>query len=244
MDDSFRSNNNENTLQFESQDYIFKENNNYKIIIEKLNNEISFKCGNYIINININDFSLLTKIKFDTINKVYKYIIKFFDENKIIIKKIIPYKEISLLFLKGNSEPEFIITLLYNADCNKSIANEKEGYDYPKGITLIKELTKDSYCNAPGQVNTFSVFKSINDILYLIYSTFENSIICYNLINQNVINEIKQSHDKSISNMKHYLDKINKRDIIMSISQDNNNMKLWNVNNWECILNLQNINSQ
>ena len=30
-------------------------------------------------------------------------------------------------------------------------------------------------------------------------------------------------------------------DLLLSISANDNNIKLWNINNWECLLNLKNI---
>ena len=89
--------------------------------------------------------------------------------------------------------------------------------------------------------NIFSVFNSINNILYLIYSKENKSIIIFDIINKVKICEIKNAHNKAITNFRHYLDKKNKRDLVMSISFDENNIKLWNINNLECLLNLQNI---
>jgi WD40 repeat protein len=81
----------------------------------------------------------------------------------------------------------------------------------------------------------------VTDILYLIYSNKHKSIIFYNLIDFKKINEIKKAHHKYIINFRHYLDKQNKRDLIISVSKDNN-IKLWNVNNYECLYNFTNIN--
>ena len=57
------------------------------------------------------------------------------------------------------------------------------------------------------------------------------------------INEIINSHEYYISNFKHYLDTKNERDLLLSICSLENNIKLWNVNNFECILNISNINN-
>ena len=46
---------------------------------------------------------------------------------------------------------------------------------------------------------------------------------------------------KYITNFRYYLDSINKRDLILSISGEDNNLKLWNIN-FECLLNIKNIN--
>jgi WD40 repeat protein len=45
-----------------------------------------------------------------------------------------------------------------------------------------------------------------------------------------------------ITNFRHYLDKNNKRDLIMSISSNDNNLKVWNVNIFQCLVNIRNIN--
>ena len=108
-------------------------------------------------------------------------------------------------------------------------------------IQLLKNLTIDSYVSILLD-NTYIVFKSIRDILYLIFSDKNKSIISINLINNKIINEIKNAHEKEISNFRYYLDNNNKRDLILSISADNNNIKLWNINNYECLLNMNNIN--
>ena len=106
-------------------------------------------------------------------------------------------------------------------------------------INKIKEID-DSYslCSLD---NIFSVFNSINNILYLIYTKENKAIILYDIINNVKICEIKNAHNKVIANIRHHLDKQNKRDLIISISSEDNNIKLWNINNLECLLNLSNI---
>ena len=93
--------------------------------------------------------------------------------------------------------------------------------------------------------NIFCVFKSnYNDILYLIYTTKDknNSIVVFNILNNQKINTIKNAHDKSISNFRYYLYKEFKRELLLTISAQNNNIKIWNINNWECLVNIININ--
>ena len=109
-----------------------------------------------------------------------------------------------------------------------------------KKFKLYKDLTKDSFCTLDLD-NSFIVFKSIDNILYLIYSNEEKSIISYNIIDNKKINEIKNAHNKKVFSYRHILDTKNERDLIISISCDQN-IKLWNINNFECILDLTNIN--
>ena len=111
----------------------------------------------------------------------------------------------------------------------------------PKNIQFLKDLTKDSYSDYTLD-NTFCVFNSIDDILYLTYATKNKSIIFYDLINEQKINEIKQAHKMLITNFRHYFDEINQIDLIITISSDDNTIKLWKVFNMECLANIQNIN--
>ena len=110
--------------------------------------------------------------------------------------------------------------------------------DYSPNVKLIKEIEDYSYTNEDID-NTFIIVKSLNNILYLIYSTNNKSIICYNLNTNQKVNEIHNNHKKPIINFKHYLDIKNNRDLIMSISSKDNNIRIWNLNNWECIHNLK-----
>ena len=109
-----------------------------------------------------------------------------------------------------------------------------------KTITYLKDITNDSY-TIFGTDNTFLIFKSINSIIYLIYSTINKSIILYNILNNNKITEIKSAHKEYITNFRHFLHKKNKTDLIISISGYDNNIKLWNINDIQCILNLENV---
>ena len=109
-----------------------------------------------------------------------------------------------------------------------------------KDIQYKNDLTKDSFSEYDYD-NIFTVFKSLNNILYLIYTNKNKSII-YNDIDENkIIKEIKNAHNKYITNFKHYLDQVNERDLIMSISSEDNNIKLWNLN-YECLINIEHIN--
>ena len=64
----------------------------------------------------------------------------------------------------------------------------------------------------------------------------------FNILNNQKINTIKNAHDKSISNFRYYLYKEFKRELLLTISAQNNNIKIWNINNWECLVNIININ--
>ena len=108
-----------------------------------------------------------------------------------------------------------------------------------KNIKYLKDISADLFLNF-WLDNSFLVFKSINNIYYIIYGNRNKSIIAYDLINNQIINEIKNAHENNITNFKHYLDDNRiRRDLILSISASDNNIRLWNINNFECIVNMK-----
>ena len=124
------------------------------------------------------------------------------------------------------------------------ITNEIQAFSGPLKIQFSKNIMNDK----PDKYeyyfidNTFCVFKSINNIFYLIFSTEKKlgSIIFYNLIDNKIMNEIKNAYEMHITNFRHYLDNINKRDLLMSLSEFED-IKIWNINNLELILILKDI---
>ena len=129
---------------------------------------------------------------------------------------------------------------------NITIKKENKESNNLKNMELIQDIINDSYIQPKvkgyNYINTFCVFKSINNIIYLIYSDKNNSIITFNLINNKKLNEIKRPHQKPISSFRNYIDEINKKELLMSISQRDNNIQIWNIRNLELIYNFKKIN--
>ncbi len=76
--------------------------------------------------------------------------------------------------------------------------------------------------------------------IYLIYSNKDNSMIYYDINNNQKINEIKNPHNSIIIKISHCFDNLNKRDIIMSIGNEKD-IKLWDFKSFECIHIFKNI---
>ena len=128
-----------------------------------------------------------------------------------------------------------------NEKYNQSTQNTIEHEQNPNKLKLLKDITKDSYSDIYSD-HSFIIFMSINNILYLLYSNKEKSIISYDLINNTKIIEIKSAHNNYITNFRFYNDLINKRDLFISISsEEENNIKLWNISNYECLLEIKKI---
>ena len=244
--------------------YLTKEGIIYKIIIGKNKEQIFIQSKKYFIKFNLKDFSFLIKTDFNSIDKVYEYIINLFEENQIFISDIkqneslilkIQEKNIEFLLTYNLKNSNYIMNDINNIkkDINllkeenkilkKEINKLKELHfnSNPEDIKYLSDICEDSFA-FDNSDNSFTVFQSINYILYLIYSKENKSIICYDLEKDKKIKEIKNSHEEYISNFRHYLDEINQRDLIISISCQDNNIKLWNAEKWECILNLKNTN--
>ena len=108
----------------------------------------------------------------------------------------------------------------------------------PKNIKSLFLTILDSSLGI-GQDDCFCVFKSIDDILCLIYkknNNCNNSIVIYNLIDKKIIIEIKNPHPYSIGRFKYFYDDLNKRDLLLSYYD--HNIKLWNINTLENLFNL------
>ena len=108
-----------------------------------------------------------------------------------------------------------------------------------RNIHLFRSLKIGSY-SYKSIDNTFCFFKSINNVMHLVFATENNSIVSFNLLKNEKINEIKNAHHYLISNIRYYLEENIKRDLILSISCDDRNIKLWDAKSWVCITNIFN----
>ena len=259
---------NQTDIEYEEY-YLNKSNIIYKIIVGKNKDSIFIKNKKYLLDFNNKELSLLINTTFNTMDIAYEYIINLFEENNVFIEKIIKNKEMKLK-LKIDNERDKELILSYNNENknnliineiiqlkneinllkeeNKTLKNElnklkkSEDNNNPKDLKLVSSVINDSYDHY-GLNNAFIVFKTINEIFYIIYSTKNKSFICYNLNVNKKEKVINNYHNNIITNFRHFFDKEEKRDLIMSISADDNNIRLWNINNLECITNITNINN-
>ena len=125
---------------------------------------------------------------------------------------------------------------IYGKEANQNIIYNSN----PEEISFLNNLIEDSFSNNLS-INSFIVFKTINEILYLVYANQNKSIITYSLDNNKKMNEIKNSHSYYIIDLRYHLDEIHHRDLVLSISLNDNNIKIWDINNLECLLSLDNI---
>ena len=84
------------------------------------------------------------------------------------------------------------------------------------------DITYNSFIFS-GLNNTFSVFKTHNNLLFLIYADTNNSIICHELEKNQKICEIHNSHRSYIGSFIHYYDKKKRKNLIIYIHNQLNN---------------------
>ena len=106
---------------------------------------------------------------------------------------------------------------------------------FPYDFYFYKDLIQENL----GLCSTFTIFKSINDILTLVYVTDDYSIISYDIRQNKQLNIIKNPQ-KDICNLQYCLDNKNKRDLLLSQSCYNN-INIWDIDNYKCILNLKDL---
>lgn len=229
-----------NNLKFSKVFFLTHEQEKYEITITKDQSNIILLNRNYILKLSNEELINKFKYVFDSINESFNFILRSFSEKKVFITNIYINKKITLkLFYKFEDKEKFItLYLLYS--------KKKYTPDNIFSNSLVPiNITKNAYCKWDLD-NTYCIFNSINsNLLILVYATKEKSIVFFDLNTNQMISEIKNAHNTFITNFRHtILNKQNniKEDIIMSISAEENNIKVWNVNNYSCILNLMNIN--
>ena len=140
------------------------------------------------------------------------------------------------------SNDNFDINRNNSISSNQSIKSKKLFDVDPTSLNSVYNLINDSY-NIDYLDNTFTLYTSKNGCLYLVYATELKSIKCYSFGDQKIIKEIKNAHDDYITNFRYCFNKKTDKDIIMSISGWINNIKIWDGNTWQCLLNISNVNN-
>ena len=104
---------------------------------------------------------------------------------------------------------------------------------------ILKEI-KDDDESSSSMYEDFGylLFSSIDDRLYFVYATKLNSIIFFDVGLNQKVNETKKAHKKVINKIKHFSDKEKNRDLILSMSSQDMNIKVWNMI-MECIYNIK-----
>ena len=109
MDNLFPSINTSNIYDYQEY-YLIKEHSVYKLLIGNLKNAIFIKCKHYYKIFGLKEISNLFQKSFDSLSAAYQKLENLFEEEKIIIKNILPYKKMKLI-LNIDEEEVFELTL-------------------------------------------------------------------------------------------------------------------------------------
>ena len=235
-------------------------NNLYDFIIEKTDEYINIKNLNYEAKFNKGNLSELFSLNLNSIIDEYNFILNLFINNKVsiyehvekshIILNINNNNKITYIYLLHNSQNKnFIINKYYNTikklenNFNINILNNNHiNINIDKiQLTTIKNI--EAYCINPYN-NSFVIFNSsFSGINYLIYVNNINQIISYDIDTEQIVTKIDESQNKEIKALEYILDKKNKRDLLMLIFRLFNNIIIYNIKNWEVVINIDKINS-
>ena len=122
---------------------------------------------------------------------------------------------------------------------NKIPKEEIKAKNIPK-MVFVKNLTKKATCKYLGD-NNFAIFKTIKDELFLAYATQYLSIHFYDLELDKITKRISNAHEYEITNFRYTFDKIKNRDLLLTICNSVKSLKVWDVENENCILNITQI---
>ena len=227
---------------------LFEEN---KVSIKQImiKRELKLKFPIYVYN-KEKEFEFILVYNKDNTDLIVKHLNNIYKLLKLDINDLSKAKKESTITNEAFGDTKSITnkssSLLDNNNTLNSLICNLHGSEYfeePKDIKFLKSAVNDSYAKYVLD-NTFNVFKSIDDIIYLIYTNKNKSIITYDLEQDKKLKEKVNAHNEYISNFRNYLDNKNKRDLILSISCKDNNIKLWNVKNLELLANIENINEK
>ena len=253
------------------EDYSFNQDGIiYKIVLKEYANFINIKYNKYELNLNLNDFNIQTFSHFISIEECFNFLSSKFSENNAYIKSILNKKYLLLSIYDKKINQDIDLKLLYQEEIpNSSLSelinnynlllsdfqklkeemyenktknlNNEEIYKNPKNIDFSIDIVKNSFASYSYE-DSFIVFKSLDDILQLVYATKEKSIISYDINNRRNIFSQSKAHKHFITNFKYIFDEAEHKDIIMSVSKKDNNIKIWNANDWKLIRDISNVN--
>lgn len=243
----------------------------YKLVIKEYENIINIKYNKYELNLNLNDFNSITKNSYRTIKDIFIYLSLLFQNHNVAIKSILESNYFVISYYDQEANKDIDLKLIYNEKNssstfselinnynsilsgyqslkdeidqikkNNSIKNEL-AYNTPKNMQFSSDIVKDSFAGYSYE-DSFIVFKSVDNILQLVYATKEKSIISYDLDSKRNIAKKFKAHKNFITNFKFIYDRENNKDIVMSISKKDNNIKIWNANSWELLTDIPNAN--
>ena len=130
-----------------------------------------------------------------------------------------------------------ISTIIQNSySTNPTLKNENllDIPNSPLNIKFSKTITQSAFIKYSID-NTFEVFTSLKNNILLVYGTIYNSIECYDLIKKKFIKTILKAHNNLIFTIRYHCSKKFNKEYLLSASNEDNNVKIWDIQTWNCI---------
>ena len=127
-----------------------------------------------------------------------------------------------------------MITPLTKSTLNSSNSNILKS---PPKLSFCKNIIKKSMVKYLGD-NNFIVFESINKEIILVFCSIRNTINFFDIEKEIIIKSIPDSHKSQITNFRYAKDTNYNRDLLLSIADKIKNIKIWDINTSNCILNI------
>ena len=119
---------------------------------------------------------------------------------------------------------------------NCPILNENNIQNMSKPYMISIDIIKKNYCMYDLD-NSFEVFKLKNGNYYIVYPLLY-SFLCFDINDEKIVTTIKSAHSFYVLNFRYIYDSFSKRDLLQTISGEDNNIKLWNIETWECLVDM------
>ena len=110
----------------------------------------------------------------------------------------------------------------------------------PINLKIHRTITHSSYLQYSLD-NAFTAFTSLNNELFLVYGTKIKSIECFDLVKNKFDKAILNAHNGEILTIRHYCPKYLRQDLILSGSNGDYAVKIWDLKTWTCIFNINKI---
>jgi hypothetical protein len=129
-----------------------------------------------------------------------------------------------------------------NVETKKEINQNKINIESkpPINLKVYKTLTQSSYITTSVD-NTFDVFTSLNNEILLVYATKFKSIEFFDLVKQRYHKTILNAHNGQILTIRHYCPRNINKDFILSGSNGDYSVKIWDLGTFTCIFNINKI---
>ena len=140
-----------------------------------------------------------------------------------------------------NNNKNEIINIIKSPNKNDFEKNLNFQSKSPINLKISKTLTDSSYIKFSID-NAFDAFTSLSGEILLIYATKFKSIECFDIIKQKYKKTILNAHNSMILIIRYYCPKhLNKEIILSSSNNPDYCVKIWDMENWSCIFNLNKI---